>query len=326
MHTDTAQPLSGGARSARPGQEHRVAPLEETPLQAVDAVDTSGTPRSMWGEAAHNLVRNPVFIVSALLILFLLVVAIIPQLFTSADPNFGDLARANQKPGGEHLFGTDRQGYDVYARVIYGTRTSVMVGFLTMLLSTLIGGVMGAVSGYVGGWFDELLSRVTDIFFAIPLILGAIVIAQRFQNNTTVWTVILVLSIFGWTSVARIMRGAVISTKSQDFVVASRALGAGPVTNLLKHVVPNAIAPVIVTATVNLGVFIVAEATLSFLGVGLPRSDVSWGGDISNAREALRTNPMILFYPSLALAVTVLAFIMLGDAVRDALDPKARKR
>ena len=312
-------------RSLRPHDEHIVAPLDETPLQEVDAVDTESTPRSMWGEALHNLLRNPVFIISALLILLVLFVAAFPGVLAHQDPRYGALEQANQPPGNGHLLGTTRQGYDVYARVIYGARTSVIVGFFTMILSTIIGGVLGAVAGYLGGIIDALFSRVIDIFFAVPLILGAIVIGNR-VDNVTVWVVVIVLGVFGWTNIARIMRGAVISVKNQDFVSASTALGASGVTNLVRHVVPNAIAPVIVTATVNLGVFIVAEATLTFLGVGLPSSAVSWGGDISAAQDALRTQPMMLFYPSLALAITVLSFIMLGDAVRDALDPKARKR
>lgn len=314
-----------GATAVRATQRHQVAPVDETPLQAVDAVDTTRAPRSLWAEAMHNLVRNPVFVVSALLIAFVLFVALFPGVFSSLDPTRGDLSIANQRPSDQHLFGTTRQGYDVFARTVYGTRTSVLIGFLTMVLSTIIGGAIGAFAGYVGGWFDELLSRVTDVFFAIPLILGAIVFANRFAGHMNLWTVVLVLSIFGWTNVARIMRGSVISVKSQDFVTASTALGAGRFTNLLRHVIPNAIAPVIVTATVNLGVFIVAEATLSFLGVGITGA-VSWGSDIADAKPALRTNPMMLFYPSVALAITVLSFIMLGDAVRDALDPKARKR
>lgn len=137
------------------------------------------------------------------------------------------------------------------ARTLYGTRTSVTVGFFTMILATLIGGAVGAIAGYVGGVFDAILSRVTDIFFAIPLILGAIVIGNRF-DGMNVWVLVLVLAVFGWTNIARIMRGAVMSVKNQDFVTASTALGAGGVANLVKHVVPNAIAPVIVTATVNL--------------------------------------------------------------------------
>ncbi|MGY5763787.1 ABC transporter permease [Brachybacterium sp. DNPG3] len=311
--------------TARPRDEHFVAPLDETPLQEVDALDTTQAPRSMYAEAARSLIRNPVFIFSGLLILAVLVVAAFPGLFTDQDPTYGTLGQANQPPSAEHPFGTTRQGYDVLARTLYGTRTSVTVGFFTMILATLIGGVVGAIAGYVGGVFDAILSRVTDIFFAIPLILGAIVIGNRF-DGMNVWVLVLVLAVFGWTNIARIMRGAVMSVKNQDFVTASTALGAGGVTNLVKHVVPNAIAPVIVTATVNLGVYIVAEATLTFLGVGLPASTVSWGGDISSAQSALRTQPMMLFYPSMALAITVLSFIMLGDAVRDALDPKARKR
>ncbi|MBB5831974.1 ABC transporter permease [Brachybacterium aquaticum] len=318
MPSDTRSPR-------RPRSEHWVAPLDETPLQAVDAADTSSSPRSLWAEAAHNLVRNPVFILSALLILFVLFVAAFPGVFTDQDPRYGNITQGSKPPSAEHVFGTTVQGYDILARTVWGTRTSVLIGFFTMIGSTLLGGTIGALAGYIGGWFDELISRVTDVFFAIPMILGAIVIATRL-GHMNMWTVVLVLSVFGWTNVARIMRGSVISTKSQDFVTASTALGAAKGSVLLKHVIPNAIAPVIVTATVNLGVFIVAEATLSFLGVGLPTSAVSWGRDISAAQNALRTQPMMLFYPSMALAITVLSFIMLGDAVRDALDPKARKR
>lgn len=316
-------PSDATARHSRTA--HFVAPLEETPLAEVDAVDTTSAPRSMWGEAAHNLVRNPVFVISALLILLILIVAAFPGLFASQDPTYGALSQARQSPSSEHIFGTSVQGYDVYARVIHGTRTSVIIGFFTMVLATLIGATIGAIAGFVGGFFDAVLSRITDVFFAIPLILGAIVIGNR-VDSMNVWMVILVLAVFGWTNIARIMRGAVISVKNQDFVTASTALGASRLTVLLKHVIPNAIAPVIVTATVNLGVYIVAEATLSFLGVGLAPGSVSWGVDISAARPALRTQPMMLFYPSMALAITVLSFIMLGDAVRDALDPKARKR
>src|SRR5699024_6910628 len=176
------------------------------------------------------------------------------------------------------------------------------------MLSTLIVAIHGALDCFLSVQLFALLSRITDIFFAIPLILSAIVIANR-VDSMNVWMMIIVLGIFGWTNIARIMRGSVISVKTQDFVTASTALGANSVTNLVKHVMPNAIAPVIVTATVNLGVYIVAEAALSFLGVGLPASSVSWGGDVSAARPGLRTQPMMLFYPSMAIAITVLSFI-----------------
>jgi oligopeptide transport system permease protein len=313
----------------RRGQSHYVAPTQETPLVAVDALKTDVKPRSLWGQAWYDLRRNPMFIISALLIVLVLTVAAFPRLFTDIDPygagacNLVD-SYGDPRPG--HPFGFDRQGCDVYSRVIFGARPSVTVGVLTMLGVVLLGGLIGAVAGWFGGLVDSLLSRLTDIFFAIPMVLAAIVIGQLFQSGMTPVTLSFVLIVFGWTSIARISRGSVMSVKNSEFVTASTALGASDAQNLFRHVIPNAIAPVIVTAMVNLGGYIVLEATLSFLGVGLPDQIISWGKDISNANAALRTRPELLFYPAGALAITILSFIMLGDAVRDALDPKAKKR
>ena len=176
-----------------------------------------------------------------------------------------------------------------------------------------------------GESFEEWnVSRIVDIFMAIPMLLGAIVVLQMFRTVTSIWKVVLVLALFGWVSTARIARGAVLSSKNLEFNTASTALGSTPMRNLFRHILPNSLAPIIVIATTSLGSYIVSEATLSFLGIGLPSTTVSWGGDISNAQSILRTDPMVLFYPSVALAVTVLAFIMMGDAVKDALDPKSR--
>jgi oligopeptide transport system permease protein len=161
------------------------------------------------------------------------------------------------------------------------------------------------------------------VFFASPLLLGAIVFLQAY-NVRNIWTVVAAITLLGWPQTARIMRGAVISVKESDFVTAARALGASDMRILVRHILPNAIAPVIVVATISLGLFIVLEATLSFLGIGLPGTSVSWGGDISSASVSLRSAPHVLLYPSLALSITVLAFMLLGDAVRDALDPKLR--
>ena len=188
----------------------------------------------------------------------------------------------------------------------------------------LAGGLIGAIAGYFGGWVDALLSRIVDIFYAIPLLLGAIVVLQMFTTSSSIWKIILVMAMFGWVSIARIARSSVLETKNLEFNTASAALGSTPVRNLFRHVIPNALAPVLVVGTTSLASYIVLEATLSFLGLGLPSSSVSWGGDISTAQTMLRTNPMVLFWPSAALAITALAFIMLGDAVSDALDPKSR--
>ena len=282
-----------------------------------------GKPRSLWSDAWHDLRRNPTFVVSALLILFLIVVAVMPSLFTSTDPKFCDLSHSNEASAPGHPMGFNRQGCDIYARVIYGARASVMVGVLVTGGVVLIGGVIGSLAAFYGGFLDSLLSRITDIFFAIPLLLFAIVFLQAFPFRN-IWTVVASIMIPGWTTVARIMRGSVLSVKESDFVTAARALGASDIRILRRHILPNAIAPVIVVATISLGLFIVLEATLSYLGIGLPGSTVSWGADIDSAQSSLRSAPHVLFYPSVALSITVLAFMLLGDAVRDALDPKLR--
>ncbi|WP_084028592.1 ABC transporter permease [Corynebacterium sp. NML98-0116] len=312
--------------AARAGQEYFIAETDETGLGAVDAVQDESAPTSQWGEAWRALRRRPLFWVSALLILFAILLALVPGLFTSVDPRECMLSRSLGAPESGHPFGFDRQGCDIYARTIYGARASVTVGVLTTIVVTVLGSLIGAIAGFYGGIWDTLLSRLTDIFFAVSLVLAAIVVMSMFQNQRSIWMVVFALSMFGWTQIARIARGAVMGVKNDEFVTAARALGASDVRIIFSHILPNAAAPIIVYATVALGTFIVAEATLSFLGIGLPTTVVSWGGDISAAQASLRTQPMVLFYPAIALALTVLSFIMMGDAVRDALDPKSRKR
>lgn len=319
-------PNADAQKIVRPGQEHYVAETDETGLGAVDAVADESAPSSMWGEAWRQLRRRPLFWVSAALIFSAVLLALVPQLFTSTDPAMCELGKSLGSPSSGHPFGFDRQGCDIYARMIYGARASVSVGVLTTLMVVVIGTIIGALAGYFGGFLDALLSRITDIFYAIPLVLAAIVVMQMFKDHRTVLTVVLVLALFGWTNIARITRGAVMSVKNEEFVTAARAVGASKWKILTNHVLPNAAAPIIVYATVALGTFIVAEATLSFLGIGLPPTIVSWGGDISKAQASLRTQPMVLFWPASALALTVLSFIMMGDVVRDALDPKNRKK
>ena len=326
MHNPTTNNAVDAVDTVLPGQEYYVAETDESGLGAVDAVADDRAPSSQWGEAWKYLRRRPLFWVAAALILMALAVAIVPQLFTATDPRECILSRSLNGPTTGHPFGFDRQGCDIYARTIYGARASVAVGVLTTLIVTALGTIIGSIAGFYGGIWDTLLSRLTDIFFAVPLVLAAIVVMSMFQNQRSIWMVVLALSMFGWTQIARITRGAVMGVKNDEFVTAARALGASDGKIIFSHILPNAAAPIIVYATVALGTFIVAEATLSFLGIGLPTSVVSWGGDISRAQASLRTQPMVLFYPAIALALTVLSFIMMGDAVRDALDPKSRKR
>ncbi|MGW4804225.1 ABC transporter permease [Kitasatospora sp. NPDC004272] len=285
--------------------------------------------RSLWGDAWRDLRKRPTFIISTLLILLLIVIAIWPGLFTDTDPRAADLTKDYlRKPDytdffGAGWFGYDGQGRSIYARVLYGARASITVGICVTLAVTVLGGLAGMVAGYFGGWTDSVISRIIDIFFGIPLLLGALVLLNAFSTRT-VWSVVIALAFLGWTQLARVMRGSVITVKQSDYVVAGRALGAGTNRLMFRHILPNAVAPVIVVATIALGGYITAEATLSFLGIGLQDPTISWGVDISSAQKVIRQAPFALFFPAAALSVTVLAFIMLGDAVRDALDPKLR--
>lgn len=293
---------------------------------AVDSVDETEKARSTWTEAWNYMRRRPMFWIASALILLVIVVALWPTLFTSVPPNTECyLSNSAGGPEAGHPLGFTKQGCDVFSRIIFGTQSSLTVGLLATIIVTLFGGIVGALAGFYGGILDGFISRVGDIFFAIPTVLGAIVLMSVLPVRNAV-TVALVLAFFAWPQVARIMRGSVVSARSSDYVSASIALGVSRAKILIRHVVPNAIAPVIVVATVSLGTFIVAEATLSFLGIGLPPSVMSWGNDIGQARSSVRTNPQILLYPSIALSLTVLSFLMLGDVVRDALDPKARAR
>jgi oligopeptide transport system permease protein len=284
---------------------------------------TALEPRSLWSDAWRELRRNPVFVVAALLIVFLVLISAWPQLIADGNPHRCDLAKSQQGAEPGHPFGFDTQGCDVYTRTVYGARASVTVGVCATLGAALLGSLIGGLAGFFGRWPDALFSRVADIFFGIPVILGGLVLLSV-VTSTTVWPVVGFIVLLGWPQVSRIARGAVIEAKQNDFVQAARALGASNTRVLLRHVGPSAVAPVIVVATIALGTYISLEATLSYLGVGLRPPTVSWGIDISNAAPRIRNAPHMLLWPAGALSITVLAFIMLGDAVRDALDPTLR--
>ncbi|MGW1884065.1 ABC transporter permease [Streptomyces sp. NPDC001970] len=300
-----------------------------TGAPATETGPAPGKPRSLWSDAWHDLRTNPLFLVSAVLILLLLTISAWPSLFTSASPRDADLVNHYlSPPNWGHFFSPDWFGYDgqgrsIYARVIYGARASILVGVGVTALVTVLGTLIGMMAGYFGGWIDTMLSRVTDIFFGIPFLLGTLVILTSFEKRE-VWVVILALAFLGWTQIARVARGSVITIKHADYVVAAKALGSSTWRIMMRHILPNAVAPIIVVATIALGGYIAAEATLSFLGVGLAEPTVSWGVDVSSGREQLRNAPHVLIVPSVMVSITVLSFLMFGDAVRNALDPKLR--
>jgi len=290
-------------------------------------VDKRDKPRSLAGDAWIDLRRSKVFWFAAILVVVIVAMAAFPSLFGAGDPRECTLSRQHGSPSGTAFFGYDFQGCDVYAKTIYGARASIEVGVLATLLSGVIGLLFGLGAGYFGGWVDAFLSRFIDIVLGIPFLLAAIVLAKRLSSdpsNNGITAVTVTLGVLGWTTAARIMRSSVIASKNQDYVAAARMLGAGPARLMMRHILPNSVAAFIVVLTILLGTNIATEATLSFLGIGLKGDAVSWGIAISEAGPYVRVAPGPLIWPSVFLAATVLAFIMLGDAVRDAFDPKLR--
>ena len=303
---------------------HYVAEADEGGLGAVDAVRVSERKSNLWLDAWRDLRGRWMFWTAGVFVVLLVIIASFPDLFAPVDPFQCDLKFSNDGPSAGHPLGYTFQGCDVYSRVVHGAGTSLSVGILVTIIIAAMGIVIGAFAGFFGGWIDSLLMRIGDMFFAIPYVLAAVVIMSMFLDNRNILVVSLAIGFFGWPSVARILRAEILRVRSADFVMASEALGVSRVRTMFSHVMPNSIAPVIVLSTVGLAAAITAEATLSFLGVGLPPEFISWGNDSAAAQTRLRTDPMPLIYPSIALSLTVLSFIMLGETVRDALDPKAR--
>ncbi|MHA3722572.1 ABC transporter permease [Leucobacter sp. HY1910] len=306
---------------------HFVAATEETPVAAIDAVQIKAKKSNLWLDAWRDMRTRPMFWIAAIIILFVALVSLFPTLFTQVNPRDCILANSNGAPTAQNPLGFNKQGCDVYSRMIYGAPTSVTVGLIVIAITFVFGTLMGAISGFFGGSIDTVLSRIGDIFFSIPYILAAVVVMSVLSAHRNPFVIALAIGGFSWPITARIVRSEILRVKNADFVMAAESLGLSRTMTLVRHVLPNALAPAIVVTTLSLSSAIVAEATLSFLGVGLPPGNfISWGNDISSAQLSLRTDPMPLIYPSLALTVTVLGFILLGEVVRDALDPKARAR
>ena len=286
---------------------------------------TDSRQNSLWSDAWGELKRNPMFWIGSVLGLFFLLMAIFPSVFArGADPRACSLTNSKQTPSGDHWFGFDQQGCDYLANVAYGARNSLIIGLLAVLVVLVLGVVVGAITGFFGGVTDSVLSRIADVFYAVPFILGAIVVLRSGILGRGVVAVAIALAAFGWMTAMRLVRSQVIAVRNSDYVSAARAMGASSRRILVRHILPNAVAPVIVYTTITIGVLIAAEATLTFLGVGLQRPAISWGLQIDAGQSLLRTAPHLVLFPSIILTLTVMAFIMLGDALRDALDPRQR--
>lgn len=276
-----------------------------------------------------------------------IILAIFAPLIATHEPTAQDLERRFLSPSSEHWFGTDGLGRDVFSRVVYGTRVSLQVGVTVVLVSGIIGIVIGSLAGFYGGWVDKFLSGyLFDVFLAFPGLLLAIALAAFVDEQKMlgfiigneaarsflsffspgIFKMLLALCVIGWVGYARVMRGQVLKVREYDFVVAARALGAGNLRILFTHIIPNAIQPLIVQASLGMAGAVLSEASLSFLGLGIPPPAPSWGTMIEEARNYFSTFPHTLFFPGAAIALTVLAFNFIGDGLREYLDPKQRAR
>lgn len=295
------------------------------PISGPDATtETMVEQADLWSNAWKYLRRSGFFITGSTLLTLLTLMALVPQLFAfGKDPRACDLYVARQGPSAAHWFGTDLQGCDYYSNVVYGARISLSIGLLSMFGVLLVGVIVGAVAGYFGGIADSILARLTDVFFGIPMILGGMILLSVVTERS-VFTVAGALIAFGWMTAMRLVRSSVMSIKQSDYVQAATALGASTWRILLRHILPNALAPVLVYATIAVGTFIAAEATLTYMGIGLQRPAISWGLQINDGQARFATTPLLVIFPALFLSASVLAFIMVGDALRDALDPRRR--
>lgn len=277
----------------------------------------------------RRLLHNPLAAISLGLLLLVVIVAVLAPVLAPYEYQRMAFPRL-EPPSAEHPLGTDDQGRDLLSRLIYGARISLTVALLVETVVVSVGLVVGLLAGFWGGWLDNVLMRTTDVLLAFPDILLAIVLLGVFDTSAagpyaSVVLVVLALGATGWPPLARLVRGQVLSLRQREFVEAARALGATNGRILIRHILPNLLSPVLVAVTVDMAGVILAEATLSFLGIGVQPPYPSWGRMIDDARAYLRSEPRLLLWPSLALSITVLALNFLGDGLRDALDPRARK-
>jgi peptide/nickel transport system permease protein len=254
-----------------------------------------------------------------------IIAAIFAPLIATHDVTTQNLAMRYMSPSAEHWFGTDGLGRDVFSRIVYGARISLEVGITVVVVSSIIGTIIGAIAGFYGGFVDKFLSGyLFNVFLAFPGLLLAIALVAFLGAGQG--KLILALCVIGWVGYARVMRGQVLKVREYDYVMAARALGAGNLRILFTHILPNAVQPLIVQASLGMAGAVLSEASLSFLGLGIPPPAPSWGTMIEEARQSFSSSPHVLFFPGVAIALTVLAFNFIGDGLREYLDPKQRRR
>lgn len=296
---------------------------------ATDALDIKKFD-STWTIARKKFMNNKIAMISLLFLVLIIAVSFLgPYLFTE-DVTRIHLDQANEEPSSANWFGTDQNGRDIFLRTIHGGKVSLTIGLVTMIAVTIIGAVIGAVSAYAGGVVDDLFMRFTDFVLLIPFMVFVIVlnaIMNGYEKVTGMWSLIIVFSLLGWGGVARIVRSKVLSEKENEYVLAARSIGTKPRKVIGRHIIPNVMTVIIVQATLLLAMYIVAEAGLSFIGVGVPPSIPSWGNMLMEARQTdvLKNKPWIWVPPAVCITLTILAINFVGEGLKDAFDPKTNR-
>lgn len=279
---------------------------------------------SYYKDSFKRLKKNKMAMVCLVVIIALIILAVFAPFFAPYDPNLQDYAAILQKPSAAHPFGTDEYGRDILSRIIYGTRISLSVGILAQLIATVIGVTLGALAAYYGGWVDTLISRIMEIFAAFPDLIFAMGI--MFVLGPGMKNIFIALGLLTWVRTARMIRGSILQLKEKEYVEAAKASGATPFHIITKHLIPNCLSTVIVLVTLGIPNAIMYEASLSFLGMGIQPPTPSWGSMISFAQPYISYLPSYSIFPGIAIMITVIAFNIFGDGLRDALDPKMKNQ
>lgn len=276
-----------------------------------------------WQDVWRRLKKNKIAMGSLVFLILLFLIAIFGPMISKHSYSDQDLMMASQLPSSEHWFGTDDHGRDLYVRVLYGARISLTVGVVASIINVLIGVLYGGIAGYFGGKVDNIMMRIVDILYTIPLTLYVILLMVIIGPGLK--SILIAIGCIYWITMARIVRGQILSLKEQEYVLAAKTLGASDFRILLRHLIPNAMGPIIVTMTMSIPTAIFTEAFLSFIGLGVSAPMASWGVLCNDALGTLDLYPYQLFFPALAISITMLGFNFLGDGLRDALDPRMRK-
>lgn len=310
----------------------------DTPIdQNISKTDLEAPPLSLTQMAWRRFRRHKMAMTSVvLLVLLMLFIFGGALVYSEADANYNDTTRRLEPPSAEHPFGTDTIGRDILARTIYGGQISILIGLTAVIVQIVVGVLLGALSGYYGGWVDSVIMRFTEAIMTIPLLFLLLVMAKFFAGRVpnidlfgrtfsgSVVVIVLIIGLSSWPRLARIVRAEFLALKEDDFILAAHATGTSNAQIMFKHILPNTVAPIVVTATLSVAGAIISEAYISFLGLGVQPPTATWGNMITGATTYIEYAPWIWFFPGMLILLTVLSINFLGDGLRDALDPRSR--